>query len=213
MREVLIDEHLSHIFGIFSARPGALLRPTEEAEKVSDVSDWVGVPEEIEVDESDMIAVDEDMVGLEVTMDQGGRSTFQAHGYRLHHSGHLVDQVGPSGNKKCLRLLQPSDLVRGGTPRRGDIKSVKIGDGPRRRSHRVNRALAPPDDLRQRYARDGFGHERSQLVHIGDWLSHDEVGINRGCLIVEITLGAEGPPTLVWIPIDLREELPLRHSR
>jgi hypothetical protein len=138
MREVLIDERPSGVFRIVTARPGALLGFTEEADQVSDVSDRIGAPEEIEIDESDLLAIDQDVVRFEVTMDQGRRSTLQTYGYRLHHPGHYVDQIGPSRYKKRLRFLEPGNLIRGGTLRSRDIEPVKFGDSPRRRSHRIN---------------------------------------------------------------------------
>ncbi len=69
MRKVFVNESLTDVFGIFAARPGALLGLVEEGEEMSDVDYRVGGAEEIEINESDSIAVDQDVLRLEVAVD------------------------------------------------------------------------------------------------------------------------------------------------
>ncbi|MDF2761164.1 MAG: hypothetical protein K0S99_3799 [Thermomicrobiales bacterium] len=51
MRKVSVNEHLTHVFSVVTTRPGALMRRTQESEKMRDIDYWVSGAEEIEIDQ------------------------------------------------------------------------------------------------------------------------------------------------------------------
>ena len=104
MRKVSVNEHLTHVFSVLAARPGALLRRAQESEKMSDIDNWVSGAEEIEIDQCHAITVDQDVVRLEVSVDQRGWSAFETRGYSIDHTADDIGQIGPSGCDNVLRF-------------------------------------------------------------------------------------------------------------
>jgi hypothetical protein len=70
MREVFVDEDLPDVRECITARPGPIPGLAKECKEMSDVDDWVGGGGEIEIDESDAIAVDQHVLWFEIAMDK-----------------------------------------------------------------------------------------------------------------------------------------------
>src|SRR5215207_5981380 len=147
--EVFVDEYLTNVFGFCAARPRALQGLAQEGEEMSDVDYRVGRAIEIEIDQCDAIAVDQNVIRLEVAMDQRGRSALETRGHRLYNDANLAGQIGSSRCDGRLSCTKPGHVFGKRSLRRGDVEFVELGNGARRILHRADRAFPTPDDLGQ----------------------------------------------------------------